>query len=141
MPYTCHSICFSSELISLHWLLSSELQGKNADLFLVVLFFFFFFSILSAVDWTYCSFTNCSHDFSNVVLFPLHGYFFKYLGFTITKNMFENMNQNFGKSFCISPTSQENICFLNVILKLPSAVPVFKNDTFTWFIFTEGKDR
>ena len=86
MPYTCHSICFSSELISLHWLLSSELQGKNADLFLVVLFFFFFFfSILSAVDWTYCSFTNCSHDFSNVVLFPLHGYFFKYLGFTITK--------------------------------------------------------
>lgn len=98
-----------SQLISLHWLLSSELQKekkkKKADFFHIVLYFFFS-SILSAVDWTYCSFTNCSHDFSNVVLFPLHGFFFKYLGFTITKHIFENMNQNFGKTFCINSTSK-----------------------------------
>lgn len=60
--------------------------GIKGDFFHIFLYFFSP-SILSVVDRTYCSFTNFSHDFSNVVLFPLHGYFFKYFGFTITKNI------------------------------------------------------
>lgn len=80
---------FFSDFISLHRPLSFELQKKIADCFPV--FSKFFGSMPFDIDQTYCGFTFCSHDFSNFILFLFHGCFFKFLGFTISETIFENI--------------------------------------------------